>query len=167
MTASLHAYTNERREMSDYPSQPKMFGMGAAWWFAILALLAVTSAAVFGIRWLTAPARGKLQAREQIQSGDSRIQAYDHFFNLCASVQSIEGKLDAQYNERAAASGDDLRRINTNITGLTGARFDAVTQYNADAHKDYTIGQFRSSQLPFELPATYDYKKGVHTQCAV
>jgi hypothetical protein len=59
--------------------------------------------------------------------------------------------------------GDDKQRVQTNITGQLTARSRGVAQYNADARKDYTIGQFRASDLPYELPV--EYSKGSRTSC--
>jgi parvulin-like peptidyl-prolyl isomerase len=135
--------------------------------FAIVVGIATLAGA---IQWSTADVRGKLDAREQIHaSGDYRIQAYEHFFNLCASVQTNEQSLDAQYDELNAAKDigdkDNEARILANIAGIRAARQDAINQYNADAHKDYTLGQFRASSLPYQLDTSY--KKGVHTSCTV
>jgi hypothetical protein len=117
----------------------------------------------FGIQWGTAPARGKLQAREQIQSGNYRIQAYNHFFDLCASVQTMDQALNQSYSDLATSTSDDDReRIRTNISGQMNTRNDAVNTYNADSHKSYTVGQFKSSNLPYSLPP---YTKGEVIQC--
>lgn len=133
----------------------------------VIALLVAVVIAVttFAIRWVTAPAKGKLDAREQIHSGGNRIQAYDHFFNLCAAVQTDEVALDAQLDQLAGASSDDERdRIRANIAGVTADRAGAINEYNADARKDYTVGQFRASKLPYDLPTT-SYTKGDRTSC--
>jgi hypothetical protein len=132
---------------------------------AFLLTLAALWALIFGIRWITAEPKGALDAREQILSGSSRIQAYDHFFNLCASVQTAEQNLMAAYEELATAPADDKNRLRTNITGLLATRNGAVNQYNADAAKSYTIGQFRASNLPYTLPQTYT--KGSVVTCVV
>ena len=50
---------------------------------------------VWAYRYYTAETRGKIGAREQIQSSSSRISGYNHFFNLCASIQGHEGALDS------------------------------------------------------------------------
>jgi hypothetical protein len=139
--------------------------VGEAWFWIAMVILAIVLVAglVFGIRWITAPAKGKLSAREQINSGNYRIAAYDHFFNLCASIQTNEQALAASYSELSTANGDDKGRIGTNITGQLIARNEAANQYNADARKGYTLGQFRSSQLPYQIPL---YQKGQVTSCA-
>lgn len=137
-----------------------------AWWVLLLGTIVVIliGAIFFGIRWATAPAKGKLEAREQINSGATRIAAYNHFFDVCASVQSLEASLLAQEEALAGSKGEDRERIKANIAGIKAARADAVNQYNQDARKDYTIGQFKSSKLPYQLPTTFE--RGETTSCA-
>lgn len=120
----------------------------------------------FGWRWATAGPKGELAAREQILSGANRITAYNHFFNLCASIQTNEAQLDGFFNEFALyeAGTDDYARVATNITGVQAARAGGINQYNADANKDYTIGQFRDLDLPYQLAASA-YPEGGKTQC--
>lgn len=119
---------------------------------------------VFGVRWVTAPAKGALDAREQIQSGDFRIQAYNHFFDACASIQTSEAAIDStKIQIKDNTDPTDLNRLQTNLNGQTVARADAVNQYNADARKGYTQGQFRSASLPYQIST--DYTPGVHTSC--
>lgn len=151
--------------MSNIYGAPRRVFVREAWfWIAMVILAIIVIAATFGVvRWVSAPTRGKLAAREQIQSGASRIAAYNHFFDLCAAVQAQEGALAASYAELQTAVGKDAERVRINITGLTAQRSRSVAQYNADARKDYTIGQFRASGLPYELPATFI--KGETTSC--
>lgn len=131
----------------------------------LFALVALIWGFSFGFGWLTAAPNGKLEARKSIQSGSSRIAAYDHFFNLCASIQTDDSRIDAQLDELAASTGDDAARVRSNISGLTADRADAINEYNADASKDYTIGQFRSSALPYHID-TAPHRKGVTISCA-
>lgn len=124
---------------------------------AVLALIAVIVAAILGgyaIKYYTADTRGKIAANEAIHANAQfRIEAYDRFFNQCAAVQTIEATLAAT---RAELSSHPTERreeqLHTNLTALVGARAEAVNQYNADAHKGYTAGQFRSNDLPPQLP---------------
>ena len=118
----------------------------------------------FGWRWATAGPSGQLEAREEILSGPNRIAAYNHFFNLCASIQGNEVQLEALNAQLGQASPDDRDRVLSSIAGVTAARGSAIAQYNADAGKDYTIGQFRDLDLPYQLMAT-PYEGG-RTQCA-
>lgn len=134
---------------------------------AFLVALVLIVGGVWAFRWYTAEFRGKLDAREEILSGASRISAYNHFFNLCSSVQANEASLDALRDELAATEpgSKDYSRVLSNITGVRAARGRAIAQYNADAAKNYTVGQFRDLDLPYEL-AVADYDGGNKTQCA-
>lgn len=145
-------------------SQKGIFANAAAWVLATLVLVLLIAVAIAGIRWVTAEPRGQLAAREQIQSAGSRIAAYNHFFDLCAAVQAQEAALAAQYAALSGAVGDERERLRANVAGLTAQRARSIAQYNADARKSYTIGQFRASGLPFELPAT-TYREGSTTSC--
>lgn len=114
--------------------------------------------------WLAGPA-GAVDAVEQIQSGANRISAYNHFFDLCAGVRADEIALEAQSMLRDVTTDPfQLTRVNTNMTGLQGHRAGLIEEYNANARKDYTSGQFRDSDLPYRLP-TGMWEKGVSTSC--
>jgi len=146
-------------------TQRGLFGNMALWVIGLVVLGAVITASLWGFGVIFAPQIGKGEARKQINSGDFRIQAYDHFFNACASIQGLEGQLDAQKEALSTATGDTRDRILTNIAGIQGARSQAIAQYNADARKGYTIGQFRASDLPYQLPV--GAYTGGKTSCVV
>lgn len=105
------------------------------------------------LKYFSANTRGKIDANEKIKAdGNFRIEAYDRFFNQCASVQSIESTLQATKQELASNPSERRRgQLETNITALIAARADAVNTYNADSHKTYTSGQFKSNDLPFQI----------------
>ena len=128
--------------------------VGETWfWVAMgFALILVVVFAVGITRWVTADARGRLQAREQILSGPARIAAYNHFFDLCAQVQSDEATMRA-LNDELKGAPPEIRKnqIAVTLTALVAGRAEKINQYNADARKDYTIGQFRNLALPFTL----------------
>lgn len=142
-------------------------GLSAVGWVGLVLVLVVgIAAASFGIRWVMAGPSGKLEAREQILSGNSRIEAYNRFFNQCASVQALEAAIDeSEAQLKTAVSVADQERIRTNLNAQRTARARAIFQYNADSTKNYTSGQFRDLDLPFQLdPAPYT---GVNkTTCA-
>lgn len=122
----------------------------------VVAFFAVAVLWVFGWGWFsqsTANYRGETDKRNQVEAnGSYRIGAYDHFFNLCQHVQSDEasiGNLTAEQQTTTDAQRKTV--IAASLTALANDRADAITQYNADARKSYTLGQFRSSDLPFEL----------------
>jgi hypothetical protein len=103
----------------------------------------------------TAPWRGYTQQREQVEgSGSYRIAAYNHFFDLCAQVQSNESSirnLRRELTSKPAPSEARALQINASITALENSRSGNIYQYNADAAKSYTVGQFRGSGLPYRL----------------
>jgi len=130
---------------------------------------------VWNTRWLGVHFRatgryGGRNLEERIESAPSRIVNYERYFDLCASVQSLEGKLDAQMELLAAEEASDnpdrnqLARLRTNIAGLKGMRESEIRQYNADARKSYTRARFRASELPFQLPAD-PHETGERTSC--
>ena len=137
------------------------------WSLAFLVSIYLIGWAAFGIRVMTAGIVGRGQAEIQIQSPSSRIPAYNHFFDLCASVQQAEAGIDSQTDLLEASSdANDEARIRTNIAALEMTRLNGIYQYNADAAKDYTIGQFRDSKLPYRLDDS-PYEAGKeHTQCS-
>lgn len=150
----------------DFPlpgNQKEVYGNVVLWTLGILLLIGIVTGIVWGWRYATAPTAGKISARQQINSGSFRIAAYNHFFDACAAIQGLDGQLAAQQQQLPTATGDDRSRIETNIAGIEGARAQAVAEYNADARKGYTIGQFRSSGLPFQLPL--HIQKGSTTSC--
>lgn len=107
---------------------------------------------------LTADFRGDTSVINKTRgSGNYRIASYDHFFDLCAAVQSTEGQIAAQEKEAANdAPPDRVTQIRQNVSALEASRFSLIVQYNADAAKSYTSGQFRSSQLPYHLDPTQE-----------
>jgi len=134
--------------------------------YVAIGVLAIVCAwaTVLTFKYFTAEVRGKVAANETIQSGGSRIANYNHFFNLCASIQGNEAQINSLLDEQKTATGKNLERINASITGVKSARLGAIYQYNADAAKSYTQGQFRSSNLPYQIPAN-NYPDGGGTKC--
>ena len=134
-------------------------------WLGLLSALLLVIALGWGWRYYTASIEGKVGASEKIQSAPHRIIAYNHFFDLCAGVRADEASLDAQ-NDQLTVTVDSFQRnrVQTNITGLLGHRASLIEEYNANARKDYTEGQFRDSNLPYQLLANL-YEKGQRTSC--
>lgn len=133
-----------------------------------VAVLLVATMAVFGWGFFqrgTAEFRGKTNEIEQTKAnGDFRIAAYNSFYDQCAGVQFLDVALDSQRDELDNTTNpDDQARLRTNITGVTAQRALAVAQYNADARKTGTVGQFRASDLPYQLPTTHE--RGERTSC--
>ena len=75
------------------------------------------------------------------------------FFNQCASIQGLEGKID-ELTAQLAQLQPGTREYNytlSSLTGTKGLRREAIARYNQDALKDYTEGQFRDKDLPYQM----------------
>lgn len=120
----------------------------------LLALLAFVGipAIIWGVRWASAPIEGQVGAREQIQSKEMRIQAYTYFYDLYAAIKSYDEQVKILDEQLVQIKTEGEReRVLATIAGLKGQRARAIQQYNADARKDYTIGQFRGWDLPYQI----------------
>ena len=142
------------------------FGKGALIFIGVAFLIVGLSAGIFVMRVAFAPQIGQGEARITINSGDMRIGAYNHFFDLCASIQADEASINAQSDLLTdTTDGNDASRITQNIAALQANRGRSIATYNADAAKDYTIGQFRDSDLPYYIqPGQYE-PNGKGTSC--
>lgn len=126
------------------------------WFFGCLLLLFISGAAIFGVKWVTADARGAGDAREQIKAnGSFRIAAYNEFFDLCSSVQAQEDRI-------RIFSDDPSPEGQINLRAVEAKRADLIREYNSKASREYTEGQFRDSDLPFQLSVN-----NKETQCAI
>lgn len=107
----------------------------------------------------TADFRGNASVINKTRAnGAYRIAQYDHFFDLCASVQDQEVTIKAQEQELAFPDGSTNRKeqIRQNLSALVANRGEQINHYNADARKSYTAGQFRSSDLPYQIDPTQE-----------
>jgi len=141
-----------------------IFGLVSA-----IALYIAIASAVWGFGVATAGIFGRGEARKQIQSAEFRIEAYQHFFNLCASIQGNEGQIDelTQQLDQFERGSREYNITSVSLTGVKGARHQAIAKYNQDAFKEYTEGQFRDRDLPYQIPDTNYPKGGGKTVCAV
>lgn len=133
----------------------------------IVVALVIGAMALFGFGLFnraTADFRGTNQQIEKTRaSGDYRIASYEHFFNQCVAVQNDEAQIASLKEElRTKPPADREMQVQASLTALRGSRASKINQYNADAQKEGTQGQFRSSDLPYRLDATKE-----ETQCSV
>lgn len=120
--------------------------------FLVLALITGVVVGVYFIKYNTADIRGRIEANEQLNSAEFRIAAYEHFFNLCASVETLEDSLVSQESLLDnAETVKERTRVRSNIAGMEGQRARAINQYNVDVDKGYTLAQFMDNDLPFKL----------------
>lgn len=133
---------------------------------ALVLAIAIASMWIFGWGFFqrsTADFRGKTEQIEKTKANaDFRIAAYDHFYNLCAAVQSEEATIRALEKElKRGPSESRVEQIYASITANEATRAENINQYNADAKKEATIGQFKASDLPYELNVNAE-----ETKCA-
>jgi hypothetical protein len=123
---------------------------------ALAAVLFLVAMATFGFGFFSqksADFRGETSKRNQVEAnGAFRIAAYDRFFDLCTSVQASEATLTALRQELTTNPPQSrITQINGAITANTANRAATIRQYNNDAAKSYTVGQFQASNLPYQL----------------
>lgn len=126
---------------------------------AVTSLLAVVTmylVAVYGFGSLqreTADFRGETGQIEQTKANsDYRIASYDNFYDACASIQSLESKINNMTDELLETKeGQREIVLNASITASKNKRAELIASYNADARKEATQGQFRASDLPYQI----------------
>lgn len=133
-----------------------------------IVLIVAVIFAVLGFRVITAGLFGAGEAHIRTQSADFRLTAYQRFFDQCASIQGLEGTIDeltAQL-DMLEPTGRSHDLAVTSLTGTKSLRHQAIATYNQDALK-WTVGQFRGSDLPYQLlDSNYPAQRG-KTICAV
>lgn len=75
----------------------------------------------------------------------------------------MDQALQATAQAEKQDSGQSLSEDRTNYIAQLNSRNDAANQYNVDAEKSYTVGQFKASSLPYQIP---NYRKGKVFSCA-
>jgi hypothetical protein len=123
---------------------------------AIVVALVLSAMAVFGFGFFqrgTAEFRGKTGQIERTRANPAfRIASYDSFYNACAAVQSDEATISALKEELTThPSPARVEQIQASLTALRAGRAEKINNYNADARKTATAGQFRASDLPYQL----------------
>lgn len=105
----------------------------------------------------TADYRGDTDLIEDTQANaDFRRTAYESFFDKCAAVQTTEARILALQAEAETASEARAEEIAATITANQAQRARLINEYNADAAKDWTSGQFQASNLPYRLDANQE-----------
>lgn len=124
----------------------------------IICSVVVLTGGIWGFQYFTAPIRGKVEMQEQVQSGNNRRYTYNHFHDMYAKIKSYTKKIETQKNLlETTKDSDHKQRIRQNIAGLKSQRSDLVEQYNSDARKVKTKGQFRDKDLPEKITSE-DFK---------
>jgi hypothetical protein len=138
-------------------SEPRWMGGIAKWVLYAVALALLVSGVLLAVNYFTADTRGKVSARNQTNgNGTYRIAQYDHFYDLCGSVQALEDQRDTMKADTSLPK--DQRAVN--VLALTNQRNTLIRRYNADSSKVATASQFKASDLP---PLLNPHQE--HTQC--
>lgn len=116
-----------------------------------IVLLALIIGGSWTYKWYTAPIRGKIEMREQIQNKDHRRYSYEHFYDLYASYESYKDSLNAQLEVLDTADDTQKARVRQNIAALKSQMARVREEYNADSRKTKTSGQFKAWDLPERL----------------
>lgn len=116
-----------------------------------LVVLVLLQIALLTWRYYTADIRGKVGAEVKITGADRRLYNYEHFFNLCATIQGHEYTLYVHRETLSTLEGKEAERTRTVIASIAAERGRQIAQYNADAQKHYTMARFKDEQLPPQL----------------
>lgn len=129
--------------------------VGAVVLIIVVALMAVLGVGVF--QRSTANFRGRTSAIEKTRgNGDYRVAQYDWFFSQCAAVQAQEDRITIFTSDTSPIGAANLRAVEANRASL-------IRDYNARAEATGTSGQFRASDLPFQInPNQKDTSCGSH-----
>jgi len=122
-----------------------------------------------GLAWKsgTAKMEGKVEAIELIYAGEMQLKYYNQFHDVCAEVQATEDSIDSLVKTRDLYEKGS-REYNQAVNAISGNeihRANLIRKYNADASKGWTWGNFRSSDLPYQLPTEPYIVGGSKTTC--
>jgi len=124
---------------------------------ALIVLLVGTICLGYGIRYWTAPVLGKIEVQVQTHTAEYMMQAYGNFFDLKATVDANKQSLcNAKATLAETCDAAEQTRLRSVILGIKNQITRDVQTYNADAAKDWTVGQFLDWSLPASLSTEYD-----------
>lgn len=139
----------------------------AVWWTiagigAVMAIVVVLSIAGFTVSNFLAPFQGEAEKRQQVEGdGDYRIAAYDEFYSLCSSASSAQDKIENQEAQIAATEDPQQKQVlQSGVLAMENQLDEIVNKYNTKAASDYTSGQFRDSDLPYQLDSEQEITCG-------
>lgn len=130
----------------------KISGAAVIAFFLVVALVI----GIWVFRVATADVKGRGDTTIQTKgNANYRIAAYDHFYDLCAAAQTMQqNAAGTQALLDAATEPSEKDRLTVTLQAQKNRLNELVNQYNADASKAGTIGQFKASDLPFVLNAS-------------
>lgn len=137
----------------NYPSQPRLFGMAAAWIVASIVLIGLIVIALWAFGVFTSDVRGAGGAIKQRNSTVNRVQKQEMFEQIAADYDGYLVKIKVAVKAAASATTDiDKQLRQTELVGLRQTCVDAAQQFNAESRK-YTSRVWKSAGLPATLDA--------------
>ena len=144
---------------------------GKVIWYSILGFVVVTALIVgswgmaTGFKYFTAEKSGQAEAERQIQSAEFRIYSYNHFYDMLVAINAAEAQYDSQWELKEVQSSDSetYQKTLRNLAAIKAQIAKLKAQYNADAEKEETIGQFKANNLPERVdvaPHKYENRTG-------
>lgn len=134
---------------------------GAAAVLIVVAIVAVVALAIGTVYLVgfyhdtTAHRQGETSKLRLVdENGNYIVGAYDHFHDLCGTIQSDQNRIT---NIKEALStdpkptGQQLVTLQASLLAAQQKFNDDVNQYNADSDKDYTEARFKDADLPFHI----------------
>jgi hypothetical protein len=122
----------------------------------IAAVVVVLFLLVFGgglFSMATSDFRGEVEKHENVEAnGRLRVEAYEEFYGLCSSIQTKQTEIEtAQAQADAATDPEEKNRWNSVVVANTNQRNELINEYNSKSSQDYTVGQFKDSDLPYRI----------------
>lgn len=133
-------------------------------WKGVLTVVVLFILLVIGVwayRYYTADTRGAITAHETTTAGQYRINSYEHFYDMCASIQGYEGSIFIQEELIKDSDNKEITdRAQLILSSIKAQRIRTISQYNMDAAKERTMAKYMDQGLPKEISA-----KQFNTQC--
>ena len=127
-------------------------GFGRVLLYVILVgvLCAIVAGGVGAWNYFTASTKGKIEQTQQINTGQNRTAAQEHFETLYGDIKTQTANIQVAQQALESASPDDKSRRQTELIGLQQTCNAAVNTYNADARK-VSKEEFRTADLPEQI----------------
>lgn len=124
------------------------FWYGARWLIAVVLLMVVIGAGLWGLGVFSSGVKGKGDAVRTKNSGTNRIAAQERFEELYAGVKAADLKIGVAADALKRAPDDVVAQVN--YTGSINYCIGLRADYDAEARK-YTAEAWRSTDLPQQI----------------
>lgn len=111
----------------------------------------------YAIRYYTAPVLGRIEVQVQTHTAEYMMTAYNYFFDLKGVINGNKQSVcNVKETLTAICDQDEKDRLQITIAGIKNQIARDVQQYNADAAKEWTVGQFRDWSIPASMSTEID-----------